>query len=318
MPSEENSLKIGVSQCLLGESVRHDGAHKRNTFVVDVLGPYVEWVAVCPEVEAGLGVPREAMHLEDSEQGVRMVTNSSGVDHTDKIREFADRRVEELSEAKLSGFVLKRGSPSCGLQVQIQTSEGEERWGRGLFAESLLERLPGLPVIEEADLSDPAKRQGFVERAFAYRRLKDYCETERSVGQFAMFHAQGRLQVEAHSAEAYSELTDFISSSAKDMDYDELCSAYIPRFMDAISAPLDLGRHYEVMKDVASDLKDDLDTAAYKEIAFALQDYRKGNAALSVPLTLIRHYVRLTENPRFNGQSYLETGPGELLLRDQL
>jgi uncharacterized protein YbbK (DUF523 family)/uncharacterized protein YbgA (DUF1722 family) len=317
MPSDDASLKIGVSKCLLGESVRHDGAHKRNTFVVDVLGPFVQWVPVCPEVEAGLGVPREPMHLEEGDDGIRMVTNSSGVDHTEKIKEFADRRVEELAQDKLSGFVLKSGSPSCGLQVQIQTSKGDGRPGKGLFAETLLERLPALPVVEEADLSDPASRQGFVERAFAYRRLMDYCEEERSVGQFAMFHAQGRLQVEAHSPEGYEGLTKFISG-AKDLSWNELCNQYAPRFMDAISEPLDAPRHYQVMKDVASDLKDDLDSAAYKEIAFALQDYRKGNLPLSVPLTLIRHYVRLTESPRHNGQSYLEPGPKELALRVQV
>jgi uncharacterized protein YbbK (DUF523 family)/uncharacterized protein YbgA (DUF1722 family) len=314
---EDDSLKIGVSKCLLGESVRHDGAHKRNTFVVDVLGPFVEWVAVCPEVEAGLGVPREAMHLEDGDDGVRMVTNSSGVDHTQTMKDFADRRVEELAEAELSGFVSKSGSPSCGLQVQIQTSGGEGRPGRGLFAEALLQRFPGLPVIEETDLADPAKRQGFIERAFSYRRVLDYCEQERSVGQFAMFHAQGRVQVEAHSPEAYAELTEFISG-AKDLSWNELCQQYLSRFMDAISGPLDEASHYEIMKDVASDLKEDLDPAAYKEIAFALQDYRKGNLPLSVPLTLIRHYVRLTESPRFNGQSYFETGPKELALRVQI
>jgi uncharacterized protein YbbK (DUF523 family)/uncharacterized protein YbgA (DUF1722 family) len=314
MPPEEPSLKLGVSECLLGTSVRHDGGHKRNPFVVDVMGPFVEWVKVCPEVEAGLGVPREAAHLEDSDRGVRMVTNSSGVDHTDKLRQFADRRVEELAEADLSGFVFKSGSPSCGLQIAIQTPEGEERPGRGLFAEALLKRLPGLPAAEEGDLADPSKRQGFVERAYAYRRLVDYSKNERSVGQFAMFHAQGRLQVEAHSPESYSELTEFISG-AKGLSWDELCTQYLSRFMDAISTPVTQSRHYEVMRDVAGELKADLDQAAYKEIAFALQDYRKGNLPLGVPLTLIRHYVRLFESPRFNGQGYLEPGPKELMLR---
>jgi uncharacterized protein YbbK (DUF523 family)/uncharacterized protein YbgA (DUF1722 family) len=315
--ASESSIRIGVSECLLGKSVRHDGAHKRNPFVVDVLGPFVDWIPVCPEVEAGMGVPREAMHLEESDLGVRMVTNSSGVDHTEKMSEFSARRVEELAGDNLAGFVLKNGSPSCGLETPIQTADGRQRHGKGLFAEALIERLPGLPVVEESDLADPATREGFVERAYAYRRLMDYCEEEKSVGQFAMFHAQARMQVEAHSPEAYSELTDFISG-AKELSWEELCSQYLSRFMEAIGKPLSHSRHYEVMRDIADELKGDLEQAAYKEIAFALQDYRKGQLPLSVPLSLIRHYVRLLENPRFNGQSYLETGPGELMLRVQV
>ena len=93
--------------------------------MVDLLGPHVEWVPVCPEVEAGMGVPREAVHLARGDSGIRMVGNTSGTDHTDKLNAFATRRVEELAEAVIRGYFCKSGSQSCGLEnVPINDVDG--------------------------------------------------------------------------------------------------------------------------------------------------------------------------------------------------
>jgi FdhD protein len=150
--------RLGISACLLGEAVRYDGEHKRDAWLVEVLGPQVEWVPVCPEVEAGFGTPREPMQLERTPCGnVALMTVQSRRDLTVPMRQYTARRVVELAEAGLDGYVFKADSPSCDA-------------GRGLFARSLIERLPELPVIDERRLSDPGERQTFVDRVFARHR----------------------------------------------------------------------------------------------------------------------------------------------------
>ena len=149
--------RVGISACLLGEPVRYDGRHKRDAWLVDVLGPQVEWVPVCPEVEAGFGTPRETMDLRDNGNGgLALITTDTKQDVTETMQRYADGRVDELAGAALDGYVLKAGSPSCGLE------------GPGLFAAALMARLPGLPVADERQLSDANEREAFAGRVRAH------------------------------------------------------------------------------------------------------------------------------------------------------
>ena len=152
--------------------MRFDGGHKRDSFLTEVLGPHVEWVRVCPEVEVGMGTPREPLRLVRDGGRVRMVTTRTGVDYTDAMEQWARARVEELAAAGLSGYVLKKDSPSCGMErVKVFDDTGvSRRDGRGLFAAVLMHRLPGLPIEDEDRLADPALRGKFLERVFSYQR----------------------------------------------------------------------------------------------------------------------------------------------------
>jgi uncharacterized protein YbbK (DUF523 family) len=163
--------RIGVSACLLGEPVRYDGGDKRDAWLVDVVGPQVEWVPVCPEVEAGLGTPREPMNLGRDVTGrIALVTDRVRDDLTTTMAEYSARRVDQLDDADLDGYVLKAGSPSCGLDVPVHGSRAR---GLGLFAAALTSRFPDLPVADERQLAEPASRERFVERVFArYRQRK--------------------------------------------------------------------------------------------------------------------------------------------------
>jgi len=171
--------RIGISACLLGQRVRYDGRDKRDAWLVDVLGPDVDWVPVCPEVEAGFGTPREPMELvRDGSLGVVLMTTRPRPDLTAVLRDVSERRVEELSEARLDGYVLKAGSPSCGLDMPIRheamnaqaAKRAESDAVHGLFAAALTRRLPDLPVVDEQQLSDPGVRRRFVDRVFAHHR----------------------------------------------------------------------------------------------------------------------------------------------------
>ena len=169
-------LRIGISQCLLGDPVRYDGGHKRDTLLADTLSQRVDWVPVCPEVEAGLGVPREPMRLEGTAALPRLVTSTSGVDHTAAMHRFSARRLRELERLDLSGFVLKARSPSCGIgMVPLVNVQGiETREGIGLFAQALIAHFPLLPVEDEDRLHDPQILKDFLKRVSDYRNSRDH------------------------------------------------------------------------------------------------------------------------------------------------
>jgi uncharacterized protein YbbK (DUF523 family) len=184
-------LRIGISSCLLGEAVRWDGGHKRDRFIADRLSRHLECVPICPELEAGMGVPREALRLVGSEEAPRMVGVRSGKDWTVAMREYARTRVRQLEAMDLAGFVLKKDSPSCGMErVRVHSGKGSpSRRGVGLFARELVIHLPLLPVEEEGRLQDPVLRKNFIERIFAYRRLKDLLDSGCRRGDLVAFHA---------------------------------------------------------------------------------------------------------------------------------
>lgn len=179
-PPEPPRVRIGVSACLLGEKVRYNGGHKRDAFLTDFLGRYVEWVSVCPEVEIGLGTPRPAMRLVrigrgEEPEDIRLIVPEIGVDHTEAMRSWAARRVEELAAADLDGYILKSDSPSCGMErVKLYPEDGGEPTldARGHFAEALIRRLPELPVEEEGRLNDPVLRERFIARVFLHLRQR--------------------------------------------------------------------------------------------------------------------------------------------------
>lgn len=165
-------IKLGISSCLLGVNVRYDGGHKLDRFLKDTFGAYVEYVPVCPEVECGLGVPREAMHLEGEPDNPRLVTTRSKQDRTDSLVDWARKRVVELEAENLCGFIFKSDSPTCGMaRVQVYNEKVMAvETGTGIFARIFMEHFPLLPMEDEGRLHDPLLREKFVERIFTVNR----------------------------------------------------------------------------------------------------------------------------------------------------
>jgi len=168
MQREYQRPRVGVSACLLGDPVRYNGGHKRHAWLVDVWGREVEWVPVCPEVEIGLGTPREPIDLVRSgDGGIRLLTTGTRVDLTERMRAFAAARVEALAALGLSAYVLKSDSPSCGPGgVRVA---GSDEPARGLFAQALMTRLPDLPIVDERELDDVDARAAFLARVRTYQ-----------------------------------------------------------------------------------------------------------------------------------------------------
>jgi uncharacterized protein YbgA (DUF1722 family)/uncharacterized protein YbbK (DUF523 family) len=312
-------IRIGISACLLGHEVRFDGGHKRDLFLTDTFGRFVEWVPVCPEVECGFGTPRESMRLVRVEQGVRLLTVKSGIDVTRQMERFSRSRVPALVGEDLSGFVLKKDSPSCGLErVKIYDRHGTPaRGGRGLFAAALRDAFPHLPMEEEGRLSDPGLRENFVERVFGYWRLRGLFVARWTVGDLVHFHTTHKLLLLAHSPEAYRQLGRLVAG-ARDMPRRDVERRYIDGFMRALAQLATARRHTNVLQHMAGYFKDRLDTASKRELADTIADYRRGLVPLVVPLTLLCHYVRRFEVAYLARQTYLQPHPKELMLRNHV
>lgn len=312
-------LRIGVSACLLGAEVRFDGGHKRNDFLTEVFGRFVKFVPVCPEFELGLGVPRESLRLIRDGEAIRLAGNRSGADHTAEMNEFAARRAAALAREELSGYVLKKDSPSCGMErVRVYAASGmPARAGRGLFAAALIGRYPNLPVEEEGRLNDPRLRENFIERVFAYRRLRDFFASRWSVGGLVAFHTAHKLQLLAHTPRAYAELGR-MAARAKSIDRGELRDSYEREFMGALAKIVSPARQANVLQHIAGYFRGQLDADSRRELAALIDDYRRGLIPLIVPITLMRHYVRRFGIAYLAGQVYLEPHPKELMLRNHV
>lgn len=316
---DDGPLRVGISACLLGEPVRWDGGHRRESFLTDVLGRYVEWVPVCPELEVGMGVPREPVRLVELHGAVHMRGVNSGRDWTESMRRWAERRLRELAELKLCGFVLKKDSPSCGMErVRIYSAEGQLRkQGRGLFAEALLRRQGLLPVEEEGRLNDPAIRENFIERIFAFRRLQSLFSGRWSAGRLVDFQARHKLQVMAHSPEACRRLGRIVAQ-AKDLPRREIRERYEVEFMSVLGIRATRQRHVNVLQHCLGYFRRCLSAAARAELVRVVEDYRKGLVPLVVPVTMVNHYARVLDIEYLRQQVYLNPHPKELMLRNHV
>jgi uncharacterized protein YbgA (DUF1722 family)/uncharacterized protein YbbK (DUF523 family) len=312
-----DSIRIGISSCLLGQKVRYDGGHKRDRFATDVLEPFVEWVPLCPEVEIGLGIPRPTIRLERAADGtVRLVMPSTDEDLTGRMRAWAEERVEGLKALDLCGYILKKDSPSCGMErVKVYDANGvPARVGTGVFAEVLIRRAPSLPVEEEGRLNDPRLRENFISRVFAMRRWKDMEVAGINRGRLMEFHARHKYLCMARNQAGASRLGKLLGSAKAGDAAAELARAYLEGFTAVMRRPPSTKGHTNVLQHLAGYVSDDLDSVDRSELATAIHDYRRGLLPLIVPLTLLRHHARRQERTYLLDQAYLSPHPHELML----
>jgi uncharacterized protein YbbK (DUF523 family)/uncharacterized protein YbgA (DUF1722 family) len=317
---QPDRIRLGVSACLLGDRVRYDGGHKRDPFLVDTLGPLVEWIPVCPELEIGLGVPRPPIRLVGNDPDApRLVVEKTGADITARMRGWAADRVAELGALGLHGYVLKRGSPSCGLlRVRVHGEDGGSgRAGRGLFAAALVDALPSLPVEEEGRLTDPGIRERFLERVLAAARWQAFTAGHPRRRDLVAFHAAHELAVLAHRPRDYRELGRLVATAGPRLAAETL-AAYGTGLMRALAVPATRARHVKVLQHLAGLVERRLADHERAELLEAIDGYRRGLAPLVVPVILLRHHVRRLHLAELADQVYLSPHPGELMLRDRV
>jgi uncharacterized protein YbgA (DUF1722 family) len=250
---------------------------------------------------------------------ISLVLVKSGTDVTGRLADYSEQRTEALTGENLSGYVLKKDSPSCGMdRVKVYTGGGmAERAGRGLFAEALIRKMPTLPVEEEGRLSDPRLRENFIERIFAYQRLRRLFAARWSVGDLVRFHTAHKLTLMAHSPVAYRELGRIVAE-AQSSPRAELEATYQARFMAALSIVATPKRHANVLQHMLGYFKKSIDADARAEMLELIEEHRQGSVPLIVPLTLLRHHVRRHKVDYLQGQTYLEPHPRELSLRNHV
>jgi uncharacterized protein YbgA (DUF1722 family)/uncharacterized protein YbbK (DUF523 family) len=316
---DERPLRLGVSSCLLGDAVRFDGGHKRDRFLTDVLAPYVEWVPVCPEVEVGMGVPREAVHLVGDLEAPHMIGTRTGRDHTAAMRHYAAARVRALAALDLCGYVFKKDSPSCGLErVRVYGARGgPSRRGRGLFAAAFTAAYPSIPVEEEGRLQDPVLRENFIERIFCYRRLRSLLAVRPTRAALVAFHSAHKFLVLAHSPRAYTALGRLVAASGGARPAAH-ARRYGEELMAALAVPTTVKKHVNVLQHIAGFCRVHLSSGERRELADVIDDYRRGLVPLVVPITLLRHHVDRHDVAYVKGQVYLSPHPKELMLRNHV
>jgi uncharacterized protein YbbK (DUF523 family)/uncharacterized protein YbgA (DUF1722 family) len=314
-----DEIRVGISACLLGQPVRYDGGHKRDPFLTETLARFVTFVPVCPEVEIGLGTPRETLRLVRARGGMRLLEPRTGRDHTAKMRAYASSRVRELAELDLSGYVLKRNSPSCGMESvrSFDPAGAPAPSGRGLFAEELLARAPLLPVEEEGRLRDPRRRDSFLERVFAYRRVRDLFAPRWRNEDVARFHEAARLQLLAHDPRAHDALGRLVARAGQ-LGRGAVARRYLEGYLGALALPAPRRRHAKVLRGAADRVGNSLEPAERAALDGAIERFERGLAPLAAPLALLRRHARTARSPALWGQHALEPYPAGLMEADPL
>jgi uncharacterized protein YbbK (DUF523 family) len=211
----ETKIKLGISACLLGESVRYDGGHRLDRFLTDTLGQYVDYVPVCPEVECGLSIPREPMHLEGNPDTPRLVTSRTHKDVTGRMVQWAKKRVQELEGEDLCGFIFKSNSPSSGMErVKVYDEKGMvSKKGRGIFAQVFMEHFPLIPVEDEGRLHVPELRENFIEQIFTLRRWRQVLAKGWTLGNLVEFHTEEKLLLLSHSQNHHRDMGKLVAGA---------------------------------------------------------------------------------------------------------
>lgn len=314
-----SKLKIGISTCLLGEKVRYDGGHKLDRFLKDTLGKFVEFVPVCPEAECGLGIPREAMRLVGKPEEPRLMTIHTRIDHTERMLRWAGKRVRELENENLSGFVFKSRSPSSGLQgVKVYNEQGMPvKKGTGLFARCFRETFPLIPVEDEGRLHDPRLRENFIERIFVMKRWRDLLDQGMKTGGLVEFHTRHKLLIMAHSPVYYRRLGRLVAGSGN-LPVRELYRTYETVLMESLALKTTSKKNTDVLQHIMGYFKKNLSKDEKQELLGLLDHYRNEHIPLIVPITLINHYVRKYDQSYLKAQYYLNPHPLELQLRNHV
>jgi uncharacterized protein YbgA (DUF1722 family)/uncharacterized protein YbbK (DUF523 family) len=314
----KDRIKLGISACLLGEKVRYDGGHKLDHFLKDTLGQFIEWVPVCPEVESGLSVPREAMRLVGTPEAPRLLKSRSGEDYTDRMVQWSVKRLAEITREDLGGFVFKSKSPSSGMQrVKVFSASGIPRHaGIGIFAKAFMEKFPYIPVEDDGRLCDPGLRENFIERVFVYKRWMIF-RGKASARNLIEFHTEHKLLVLSHSTKHYRVLGNLVAHT-KNAPAGTIYEEYLSLLMDGLKLIATIKKNTNVLHHMMGYFRKQLQPDEKQEMMEIIEDYHRGNIPLIVPVTLLRHYVRKYNEPYLKRQYYLHPHPTELRLRNHV
>ncbi len=317
-PRPAAPLPVGISQCLLGDEVRYDGTGARSSLPHDRLGGLFEYKSFCPEMGIGMGTPRAPIRLVDAGDGaVRVVgVKDDSIDKTAELKAFGERAVGAMGG--LVGYVFMHNSPSCGLfrvKVYQHRDAPARRIGRGIYAATVTERIPHLPVEDAGRLFDDVLRENFVTRVFAYAHWRTIAD-ELTPGRLIAFHTAYKYLLMAHDVPAYQAAGRLLSDLKN--DFEAKAQAYLAVLMGGLTNVATRKKHANVMAHLQGFLKKNLDGANRQELERVIHSYRRGELPLLAPLTLLKHHFRRFPDEWVEKQSYLEPHPEVAALRKPL
>ena len=316
--TESQKIPVGISSCLLGENVRYNGGHKRSRTALNLLGSVFEYSGFCPEVAIGLGVPRETIHIADIDGEHRVVgSKTESADHTEALFDYG-LKVGKLSQV-FSGYILMKNSPSCALYSAKVQRNGHPMPGKfaGIFVRGLQQENPLLPCEEEGRLNDPVLRENFVAAVYAYHDWRINFVPNASPKALVAFHSRYKYLLMAHSQQGYKKLGQLVANLSVP-SFQELIEEYISGFMGALKKPVSRKGHVNVLFHILGYLRDELQGDVRQELADVIESYRKGHVNLSVPATMLNHYLKRYGSEYINEQAYLKPYAEELGLRNTI
>ena len=310
-------IKLGISSCLLGNKVRYDGGHSHDRFLTQTLGMFTQYVPVCPEVECGMPIPREAVRLVGDAEHPRLITRKTGIDKTGQMQTWIKDKLTELEQENLCGFIFKAKSPSSGLyRIKVYGADDKmKKNGVGLFARAFTKKFPGIPVEEDGRLNDPKLREQFIESIFTLKRWREVPAEKKTLGGLVEFHSQNKYLILAHSHEHYRNMGKRVAQG-KQQPLDQLFDEYEALLLKALSIKTTLKKNINVLQHMLGFFKKDLSAFEKQELISIIDQYRSGYVPLIVPITLIRHYVLKYDQSWLKLQTYLNPHPFELKLRN--
>ncbi len=312
-------IPVGISSCLLGNEVRFDGQHKHDRFITGTLGRWFDFIPVCPEVECGLPIPRESMRLVGDPVQPRLVAPRSGTDHTERMRSWAARRLEQLAERPMAAFIFKAKSPSSGMRsIKVYNEAGNVvSWtGTGLFAAMFMERFPEIPVEDEGRLHDPGIRENFIETIFVLQRWRESMDVPVA-GRLVDFHTRHKYTLMAHSQEKLRDLGRLVASIGT-ADLKEIAEEYSRLLLQTLRLKKTVKKEHNVLLHIMGYFKKLIMPEEKQELLELLDQYYRETVPLIVPVTMLRHYARKYRVSYLEGQWYLNPYPMELKLQNHV
>lgn len=309
------TIRIGVSACVVGENVRHDRSHAADPYLAEFLSKHVEFVPLCPELACGMGVPRELVRQVDCAGDIRLVGKDSAEDWTDRMSDWCSRVIPGLEEEQMCGFVVKSHSASCAFrQGKTYSTDGRPpRRGTGFFTKLLMDHFPNLPVESEERLQNSILRENFIRRVFVMKRWHELEERGRDIGHLVDFHTRHKMLIRAHDLRGYRELGHLLGESSM-ATVDDIFVNYASLLFKSLALKATPAKNSDVLMHAMGYFKRELDSEDKKEILSLINAYKTGKIPLLVPVTLINHYARRLDKPYLTQQYFFNPHPSELKL----
>ena len=316
---EDSKPTIGIGACLVGQAVRYSGDSKRKNPHIENIKNHLNLNSFCPEMAIGLGVPRETIRLVGDLGNIRLTdSNTQTKDYTEPMKNYAAQVF--ASNPDMAGYILVKGSPSCGYARVKRYNEKGNSMGAdamGLFAEELHKHDPLLPLEEDGRLNDAMLRENFISRVYAYNDWKETVKAGINHRSLIEFWARYKYMVMAHSINNYKTIGRLLANNQHE-SIDALAQEFITLLMDSLKSMASRKSRTNVLEHIRGYLKKQLSSDDKQELSQVINQYRSGIVPLVVPLTLLRHHFKRHHHDYIAKQVFFQPYPDQLSLRNHI